>query len=397
MYDFETLIKRVGVGAAKWDEMWEINPDTDESVVPFSVADMEFKNAPEIIDAIKQYLDKTTLGYPIPTDGYYEAICGWMKRRHNWEISKDWIVQYAGVVPSIYAMTELLTDIRDGVIIMTPVYYPFYNVVNKTGRRLVECPLVPEGESYHINFEDLEEKAKDPNTKLLIFCNPHNPVGRVWTREELERVAKICKENDIFIISDEIHSDLIMPGYTHTCFATLSEEVAQNCAVCTAPSKTFNLAGLSTSHIIIKNDNLRRRLNNLLDRRGIWMLNSMGYVATETAYSKCEGWLEELLIVLDKNRQLVENFIRENIPEVKVFRVEGTYLQWMDFRGLGMDYQELEHFMHFDAQLFLDEGHIFGEQGQGYERINIACPTHVLQAALDRLLAAVNKYKASRK
>lgn len=397
MYDFETLINRSGVGAAKWDEMYDLNPNVEDGVIPLSVADMEFRNAPEIIEALKQYLDITTLGYPMPTDSYFNAICNWMSRRHNWKIDREWIVQYAGVVPSIYAMTELLTDLKDGVIIMTPVYYPFYNVVNKTGRTLVECPLIQKGDSFVIDFELLEQQAKEKNTKLLILCNPHNPVGRVWTCEELKHISEICIRNDVFVISDEIHSDLILPGYAHTCYATLSEEASKNCAVCTAPSKTFNLAGLSTSHIIIKNNELRRRLNNLMDRRGMWMLNSMGYIATEIAYDKCEAWLEELLPVLDRNRKLVEDFMRENIPEIKVFRLEGTYLQWLDFRGLGMNYQELEKFMQQKAQLFLDEGHVFGTNGQGYERFNIACPTHALQAALDRLLKAVLQYKAIKK
>jgi putative C-S lyase len=390
-HDFESLVQREPFGSIKWSQMRRINPDIGPDVIPLSAADMELKNAPEIMEGLKEYLDTAILGYTSPTQAYYDAVCGWMEKRHGWHIEKEWIVETAGVVPAIVEMVGVFTEPDDAVLIMTPVYYPFSMAAEKHHRKLYTNELIVDGDTYRIDFDDLEEKAKRPETKLLIFCSPHNPVGRIWTYDELVRIGKICLENDVFIISDEIHFDLILPGYKHITMGVMPKEIAENCAICTAPSKTFNLAGMQTSNIIIPGKKWRSRMTTA---RGYFSLNALGYKACEFAYTRAAGWLDELMLLIDKNRKYVEDFMAQNIPEVKVFRLEGTYLQWMDFNALGMDYKELERFMQFEAQLFLDEGYLFGEGGKGFERINLACPTKYLEYAMERLLRAVNSYKA---
>lgn len=387
-YDFEKLYSRKNTGANKWDGMYKSNPDVPDRIVPFSVADMEFKNPPQIAEGVYDYLRNTIMGYTSATDSYFDAVIGWMKRRHNWEINKEWIVEYPGVVPALYHLVRILAEQGEGIIIFTPVYYPFYNAVKKGKRNLVESRLILNGSRYEIDFDDFEKKAKRPENKVCILCNPHNPVGRVWTKEELERVGKICIENGVTIVSDEIHNDLIMPGYEHTVFASISEEFSQHSIICTAPSKTFNTAGLMTSNIIIPNPQLKDRVYNYREDHATFFCNMAGYKACEIVYNQCEEWLEELLTVLDTNRKLIKEFMNEKFPQVNVIELEGTYLQWLDCRGLGLDYKELERFMQKEAYMFLDEGYIFGEPGEGFERINLACPTWVLKEALERMHAA---------
>lgn len=390
-YDFETVVSRRNAGSPKWDDMFRLNPDVGDSVVPLSVADMELKNPPEIIEGLKNYLDETILGYTMPTDSYMEAVCGWMSRRHDWHIEKEWILQWPGVVPAIYDIVREMVPPGQGVMIMTPVYYPFYSAVRNSGRRLVENPLLLTGTRYEIDFDDLETKAKDPDTKMLILCSPHNPVGRLWSKEELTRVAQICLDNDVLVVSDEIHFDIVMPGGKHTVFASISDEIAQNSIICTAPSKTFNLAGLQTSNVIISNDALRERIAKAHADSGFYMVNQLGTKACEIAYRECEDWLEQLLKLLEKNRDTAMEYLAKHIPAIKVIPAEATYLLWLDCRGLGMEAEELERFMQREAQLFLDEGYIFGDSGKGYERVNLACPTRVLLEALDRLRLALEK------
>lgn len=390
MYDFETLHPRRGVGANKWDWMYKSIPETGDDIVPFSVADMEFANAPEIAQGVGEFLANNILGYSSPTKSYRKAVVDWMARRHNWTIQPEWIVDYPGVVPALFHLARLLAEPSEGIILFTPVYYPFFDAVRKGGRELVECPLINNDGHYEIDFDTFEKLAANPKNKILFFCSPHNPVGRVWTREELERVAKICLANGVTPVSDEIHADLIMPGHTHIPFASLSPEVEQACIVCTAPSKTFNTAGLMTSNIVVANEELRERLLDFRASQAVFSCNTAGYVACETAYNHCEGWLEELLVVLERNRQLLASYITENLPQLKVIELEGTYLQWIDCRGLGLGPDELEKFMVEKAQLFLDEGKVFGKVGEGFERINIACPTWILEAALERLKTAID-------
>lgn len=395
-YDFETVVNRYCQGAAKYEQMLGWNPDVSEDIIPFSVADMELKNAPEIVEGLKNYLESHILGYTLPTEGYLNAVCGWMKRRHDWEIKPEWIVGAAGVVSAFYSAIKALTKPGEGVIIMSPVYYPFYSAIELNGRKTVKNPLINTGETYVIDYDDLEEKAKDPSNKILLFCSPHNPVGRVWMKEELEKVAEICLKNEVIIISDEIHFDLIMPGYEHTVFANISEEVANNMIVCTAPSKTFNLAGMQTSNIIIPNQALRDAYLAEVTSNGFFTLNILGYKACEIAYTQCENWLDQLIELIYNNHLELKKYLEKNLPQVKVYDLEGTYLQWMDFKELGMDKDELEEFMHMEAKVFFDEGYVFGEEGNGFERMNIACPTKVMIAALERMVSAVKSYEKNK-
>lgn len=385
MYDFETLVPRNKMGSVKWAEMKKINPKVTEDIVPFSIADMEFKNPPEIMEGLKKYLDEVILGYTIPTEAYYDSIINWMKRRHNWCIDKESIVLSPGVVSALLTAVRAFLKPGDGVILMTPVYYPFFMAAKANQCNIVESQLKFNGIQYEIDFKDLEEKAKDPANKMLLLSNPHNPVGRVWTEEELKHIGRICIDNNVLIISDEIHFDLIMPGYNHTVFSNISKEFAENSITCTSPSKTFNLAGMHASNIIITNEEIRKNFTEANRNIGSGDLNALGYKACELAYNKCERWLEELIGVIEGNRQYFSGFMEENIPEIKPVRMEGTYLQWFDCRGLGMTYQELERFMTREAMLFLDEGYIFGHGGEGFERINLACPRHVLEKALVNL------------
>lgn len=390
-YDFKTLVSRKAVGSSKWGSMVKNNGNISDDIVPFSVADMEFINAPEIKEGLKKYIDSTILGYTGATENYYKSICNWMERRHNWKINKEWIVEFEGVVPAIHTIVQALTNEGDGVMVMTPVYYPFYKSIRNHNRKIIETELKLDNNKYEINFEDLLEKAKNPNTKMLILCNPHNPVGRVWSEKELREIGKICIDNNVIVVSDEIHFDLIMPGYKHTVFANICDEFKEISITCTAPSKTFNLAGLQTSNIVIANSKMREKVRTFHEKNGHFSLNILGYKACEIAYNECEEWLNELIGILETNKKLVEDFIETNIPEVKVIPLEGTYLQWLDFRALEIDHKNLEKFMQNEALLFLDEGYIFGIGGQGFERINLACPTSVLESALNRLLDAIKK------
>lgn len=382
MYDFETLVPRSKMGSAKWEEMKKVNPAVAEDIVPFSVADMEFKNPPEVMEGLKEYLDEVILGYTVPTDSYYNAVIGWMNRRHNWKVDRESIVLSPGIVAALYTAVRAFLKPGDGVILLTPVYYPFFMAANVNQCNVVESPLKYNGTQYEVDFEDLEQKARKPGNKMLLLCNPHNPVGRVWTEEELTRIGRICIDNNVLIISDEIHFDLIMPGYKHTVFSNISEEFAEHSITCTSPSKTFNLAGMHTSNIIISNREIRERFAKANQDIGSGSLNTLGYRACELAYNKCEAWLDELIEVIEGNRKNFVKFMEENVPEIKSIRMEGTYLQWFDCRELGMTYKELEHFMTIDAMFFLDEGYIFGHSGEGFERINLACPRQVLEGAL---------------
>lgn len=387
-YDFETCIDKRNSGSVKWRDMLEKQPDVPEGVVPLSVADMEFKTAPEITAGLKEYIETQALGYTEATDTYYDAVAGWMKDRHGWDVKREWIVTTPGIVLALGLAVRAFTQPGEGVIIMTPVYYPFYMVVEKQGRKLAENELKNRAGRYEIDFDGLEKKAEDPNNRMLLLCSPHNPVGRVWTREELARVSEICARNGVLVVADEIHHDLIMLGYSHTVFTQAGDP--ENVIVCTAPSKTFNLAGMQVSNIIIPNEGLRRRFRNYKAESGLRELGALSYRACELAYTRCAGWLNGLLAVLDENRRLTERFAAQELGRAHVTQLEGTYLQWIDLRAYGLTGKELERKM-LGAHLFLDEGYIFGKTGAGFERINIACPSRVLEEALSRMKDALEK------
>lgn len=390
MYDFETVVNRVNTGSAKWEQMKGWNPNVSEGIIPFSIADMELKNPPEIIEGLKKYIASNVLGYTQPTESYINAVCSWMGKRHDWKIKPEWIVGSAGVVSAFYSVIRALSKPGDGIMIMSPVYYPFYSAIELNNRKVVNNSLIITGSTYVIDYKDLEKKAQNQDNKILLFCSPHNPVGKVWNKEELEKVGEICLRNNVLIISDEIHFDLIMPGHKHTVFASISEELSNNMIVCTAPSKTFNLAGMQTSNIIISNKAIRDAYLKEVGSQGFFALNILGYKACEIAYTKCEEWLDELIKLIYHNHLKLKKYIEENIPVIKIYDLEGTYLQWMDFNGLGLNKDELEKLMH-KSDLFFDEGYLSGEEGNGYERMNLACPTKTVLQALERLKKITDK------
>lgn len=394
-YDFETLIDRSHCGSNKWAEMLEACPDREEDVLPMSTADMEFMTAPEIREGLKQYIDNTILGYTSATPAYYNAVLSWQRRHFGYEGKAEWIVTTSGVVEAIIRLVSILTEPGDGVIIQQPVYYPFALSARITGRKLVDNALIQRENTYEIDFEDLEKKAADPRNKVLIFCNPHNPVGKAWRREELERVVDICYRNNVFIIDDEIHNDLVMPGYEHISLPTISPVASQICAYCTAPSKTFNLAGMKLSNIFIENAAIRGKLS--LSKLMVMDLGqvAVSYEACRLAYEQGEQWLKELLDVVAGNAQYMKEFLAEHIPEARCYPLEATYLQWVDFSALGLTSEELHKLM-LDAQLYLDDGPMFGPEGRGFQRFNLALPRRALEAGMRRLDKAWKELKARR-
>ena len=385
-YDFETLIPRKNMGSRKWDVMAQHNPDAAEDVIPLSVADMEFKNPPELAEGLKDYIDHSILGYTMPNNAFYESVVRWMKDRHQWEIKPDWLVQAPGVVNALFGIVKTFTEPGDGVIIMQPVYYPFSMAITQNGRELVNNALIYKDHTYRIDFDDLEKKAKDPKNKMLILCSPHNPIGRVWTREELEKVGRICIDNHVLVVSDEIHFDFVLTGHKHTVFANISEEFAQNSIICTAPSQTFNIAGLKISNIVIPNDGLREKL--LEKNRRDFASNAFGIQACRICYDRCGAWKDEMLCMIEYNYQQVKKFIEEKLPQIQVIDLQGTYLLWLDCTALGLSDRDLEK-LTLSADLYLDEGYLFGPGGSGFERINLACPTRYLMAAMERFQKAV--------
>ena len=386
-YDFTSIPDRRNCGSNKWNGAKNASPE----YVPLSVADMEFYPAPQIVEAIKKTAENSVLGYTSPTEEYFDAVISWMKRKHDFDVKKEWIINTPGVVDALAVLIQASTNPGDGVIILTPVYYPFDMAVLAKSRKIVYSELIDNNGRYEIDYADLEKKCK--KAKALLFCNPHNPVGRVWTKEELKKVADICCRNGVFIIDDEIHHDLIMPGYEHTVMANIGDFVLDNIAVCTAPSKTFNLAGLQCSNIIIPNAKIRAKATACSLFNMQMGLNIFAYPACTAAYNECEEWLEELLTVVHENAVLVESFMAEHFPEIKVYPLEGTYLQWLDMRKLGMTHIELRRMLE-GAGLYLDNGELFGTLGRGFQRINIACAKLTVEKALERFKKAVEEVRA---
>ena len=389
-YDFETILSRKGQGSYKWEQMYEVLPELEDDIVPFSVADMELKIAPEITEGLKKYIDEAVLGYSGTYPKYYEAVLGWMERRHSFKVEKDWILCTPGVVSAIYVAIKAFAKENEGVITFTPVYYPFYSAITSNKRKLVDCGLVESknenGEAkYSIDFEKFEEFAKDENNKVLLLCSPHNPLGIVWNREDLEKIGKIAVENDLTVISDEIHFDIVMNGNKHTVFQTLSEKFAEITITCTAPTKSFNLAGAGISNIIIKNEKLRKKFKAEMEKMSMHVFSTLSYKACELAYTEAEEWLDEFLLLIDKNQKLVNKFFEERFVDLKAPLIQGTYLQWLNFRSLGLKNKELKEFMNKKAKIFFSEGYTFGKAGDGFERLNLAVPTEYLEKMLERL------------
>ena len=395
MYNFDDTIVRHGTNSMKWDKLKELYGRED--LLPLWVADMDFSVAPAISKAIEKRLNHPVYGYIYCSDKYYQSIIGWMKRRHNWEVKKEWIVFTPGVVPALSYAIRAFTEPGDNIIIQSPVYHPFYNTIRNNERNVITNPLIYEHGKYYMDFEDLESKI-DSRTKLLVLCSPHNPVGRVWTKEELVRLGEICLKNNLKIISDEIHFDLVYKGYSHTVLANISPEIRDNCIICTAPSKSFNIAGLQVSNIIIPNEDMRKKYTLQLEKDHIVRPNIFGEGALIAAYDESEEWLDSLVQYLEENRNFFMDFVEERIPELKVIRPEGTYLLWVDCSGLAMESEELKDFFVNKCRLALNDGEMFGSEGKLFQRFNIACPRSTLEEVLRRIEEAIkekNTYFAS--
>ncbi|MFV9674736.1 MAG: MalY/PatB family protein [Anaerolineales bacterium] len=394
-YDFDREINRRGTNSVKWEFikhgdglLYREEPDDSSSgtrLLPMWVADMDFPCPEPVVEALVARAQHRLFGYTSPTDSYYNAIVNWMKKRHGWDIEPEWICITPGVVPALNMLVKTYVSPGDKVLIQTPVYYPFNKAIENSDGVLITNPLIYENGRYCMDFVGLEEKTKDPQVKMAILCSPHNPVGRVWTRDELLRFGEICLKNNVLVVSDEIHGDLILEGYVFTPFAGISEAFAQSSITCTAPSKTFNLAGLKTSNIIIVDEDLRSRFKKTLGRTALGGVGTFGVVALEAAYNHGEEWLSQVLDYIMGNLKYLEKYIAEHLPQIKVVPLEGTYLVWLDCRSLGLGKLELEKMMLEEAKVYLDEGYIFGTEGEGFERVNLACPRSVLVEALERI------------
>ena len=381
MYDFDKIVSRETTNCAKWDTV-------EKGLLPMWVADMDFQSPPEVIAALKERAEHGIFGYSGGYGGWFEALMQWMRKRYGWAPQREWISTSPGVVAALFMLVRALTEPGDRIIIQPPVYRPFYYVASSNGCELLENPLYFDGHKYRMDLEQLRQTV-DSRVKLLILCSPHNPVGRVWNREELLSLGQFCLEHEITIISDEIHSDLVFSGYKHTVLASVSKELEQNTVICNAPSKTFNIAGISASNVIIANENLRSAYRRVLRGSGLALPNVFAVTAVETAYTYGEAWLKELLLYLEDNYRLASSYIAERIPEIKVVEPEGTYLLWLDCRGLGLNDEDLDDFIKEKARLLLEPGPSFGTGGSGFQRMNIACPRSRLLEALQRLEKAV--------
>lgn len=377
---------RVGVEVEKWDLMGQ---DPAPGIVPLSVADMEFRSPPAIVAALEELASSGLWGYTGWGDRYYNAIHSWVSRRYGWEVQRDWIVRTTGVVHGINAAVRAFTNPGDGIVIQTPVYPPFYRAVRDNGRTLLENPLKLVDGHYEMDFDDLEDKLSRPTTTAMILCSPHNPVGRVWTKEELQRVGDLCLAHDVFVISDEIHCDLCQPDHPHTVYATLGEEYAKHCAIGMAASKTFSLAGLACGNIIVPDPDNQAKLVAEVARSGAYADSAFGTLALEVGYEQCEPWLQELITYLGENYRYLVDFMAQNFPKVWISSLEGTYLAWMDFSSFGLDDEALANFLEQEAGLYLSHGINYG--APGFMRLNLACSRQVLQAALKRLFHAAGR------
>lgn len=386
MYDFDQVIDRRNTSCLKYD--FAVQRGYPAGVMPFWVADMDFKTPQPVIDELMRRVQHGIFGYTDPNDEYKETVVQWMQKRHNWTVPKEALVVTPGVVFALAMAVRAFSSPGSSVLIQQPVYYPFSEVIEDNGRKIVNSSLVLRNGHYEIDFEDFEQKIIENDVHLFLFCSPHNPAGRVWTKAELERIAKICYDHGVLIVADEIHEEFVRPGFQHTPLASLSAEVADNVITCTSASKTFNLAGLQVSNIIITNKFIRRRFKKEVAAAGYSQPNALGLFATQAAYAHGEEWLNALLQYIEQNYQKTKAFLAKEMPKVKLIEPEGTYLLWMDFSAYGLTDEELDKTMVEKANLWLDSGHIFGPDGKNFQRLNIACPWVTLEQGLKQMAAA---------
>lgn len=387
--DFDTVPNRRGTNCFKYDFAREMG--MPEDVLPLWVADMDFPTAPAVLERLHALAEHGIFGYTGVKDAYFSAVHNWYAQRFGWETQRSWLVTTPGVVFAIAIAIRAFTQKGDAILIQQPVYYPFANKVTENDRQLVVNPLVLKNGRYEMDFADMERKIVDNRVKMLLLCSPHNPVGRVWTKEELLRVGEICQKHGVLVVSDEIHADFTYAGHTHHVFASVKSEFADFTITCTAPSKTFNLAGLQNSNIFIPNRQLRHAYKKELSACGCGGTNCMGMAACQAAYEAGADWLEQLKQYLAGNLAYIRQFLREKLPEIALIEPEGTYLVWLDLRKLGLTEQQQRQLIVQDAKLWLDTGTLFGQGGDGFERINIACPRATIKQAMQRLECAVHK------
>ena len=386
-FDFDTVVDRRNTASTKHD-MVEAN-GYPADVLPMWVADMDFKVPPCVTDALQKAVDHGIFGYSFPTEGYYAAVRNWFGTRFDWNLEKDWIQFAPGVVFALSTAIRVMTQPGAAVLVTPPVYYPFYNVINNNERKLVESQLVYENGQYTMDFADFEQKIVENDVKLFILCSPHNPICRVWTEEELRRIGQICRKHGVKVISDEIHCDFTWPGVTHTPFLKACPEMAEDMIICTAPSKSFNLAGLQTSNIIIPGQTLREAWQTEMLRINYHAPNSLGLRACQAAYEGGAQWLDECKAYMKGNLDYVRAFLAENLPQIKLVEPEGTYFAWLDCSGLGLTKEELDDLIIHKARLWLDTGSLFGECAAQFQRVVLACSRSVVVEAMDRLKTAV--------
>ena len=386
---FDTVPNRRGTNCFKYDFAREMG--MPEDVLPLWVADMDFPTAPAVLERLHALAEHGIFGYTGVKDAYFSAVHNWYAQRFSWETQRSWLVTTPGVVFAIAIAIRAFTQKGDAILIQQPVYYPFANKVTENDRQLVVNPLVLKNGRYEMDFADMERKIVDYHMKMLLLCSPHNPVGRVWTKEELLRVGEICQKHGVLVVSDEIHADFTYAGHTHRVFASVKSEFADFTITCTAPSKTFNLAGLQNSNIFIPNRQLRHAYKKELSACGCGGTNCMGMAACQAAYEAGADWLEQLKQYLAGNLAYIRQFLREKLPDIALIEPEGTYLVWLDLRKLGLTEQQQRQLIVQDAKLWLDTGTLFGQGGEGFERINIACPRTTIEQAMQRLEHAVHK------
>lgn len=386
-FDFDTVINRRGTNSYKWDIVKE------EDVIPLWVADMDFKTAPAILEALKKRVEHGVFGYTLVPDSYYEAIINWFARRHNWQIDRSWIIYTTGVVPAVSCAIKALTLPGEKVLIQTPDYNCFFSSIKNNGCEVAENELVRRGDSYEVDFEDFERQCADEKTTVFLLCNPHNPAGRVWTKEELERMNDICLTHGVRVISDEIHCELVMPGHRFTPFAAISDACRDNSVVLNSPTKAFNIAGLQIANIICADPAMRRRIDRAVNINEVCDVNPFGVVALQAAYNESEEWLDSLNHYIWGNYLALKEFIAKELPRLEVARLEGTYLAWVDIKATGLTSDEAYGKLMKEGRVYVNSGTMYGRRaGEGYLRINLACPRATLLEGMKRMGGVLRQY-----
>lgn len=384
-YNFDLVVNRKNTNSYKWDQTEQLFGDAE--ILPLWVADMDFESPPAVKETLIKRAMQGTYGYTIRSAEYEAAIVNWFARRHGWALEPAWLADVPGVVTALSLAIDLYSAPGEQVILQSPVYNPFYDVIRWNGRKIAENPLIINDDRYEMDYEHLEQLMKQ-GAKTMLLCSPHNPVGRVWEREELQKLSELCLKYNVLVISDEIHCDLVLPGYKHIPFASLSDEIAAQTVTATAPTKTFNLPGLQSSFVAISNRELKRRFDDRLKRLSLNTMPFFNVDAVTAAYNDGEEWLDELLVYLQGNVQFAIDYLKRHLPQVKAIRPEGTYLLWVDYRNLVGSAEEIKDLMFKQAKVAFTEGSIYGKTGLGYIRINYACPRSMLQEALERFCRA---------